>query len=186
MLAARANVRGGTTQLVAVTLSGTGCSAQRPSGRRTGFASAHRATGPRCDSKRRLRRLAPGVAMLETPQARARNHRRLPTRLVFNRSAIRCVLTEAVRESDPRESGKRSHGRGAASARSFSGITRSRISRRQPPTHLSAIPACQGAWTLVRLGFQSRCLQEGEDIVMECGIAIEDRVQAWLIRNRPD
>ena len=68
MLAAPANVRDGTTQLVAVTLSGTGCSAQRPSGRRTGFAGAHRATGPRCDSKRRLRRLAPGVAMMETPR----------------------------------------------------------------------------------------------------------------------
>ena len=34
--------------------------------------------------------------MMETAQARDRNHRRLRTRLVFNRPAIRCVLTEAV------------------------------------------------------------------------------------------
>src|SRR5215471_7325921 len=36
--------------------------------------------------------------------------------------------------------------------RSFSAMTWSRISRRQLPTHLSAVPFCQGDWMLVRFG----------------------------------
>src|SRR5215831_5784256 len=62
--------------------------------------------------------------------------------------------------------------------RSSSAMTWSRISRRQLPTHLSAVPFCQGDWMLVR---QSRSLQKPDDFLVELHVSIQNHV---TIRGR--
>src|SRR5262249_47773418 len=44
---------------------------------------------------------------------------------------------------------------------SFSTMTWSRSSRRQFPTHLSAVPFCQGDWMLVRFGVSPVAFKTG-------------------------
>ena len=96
-------------------------------------------------------RLAPRVAMVQTTQARMRNHRRLGCRLLFDRAAIRRILFQGIVNpvvvivahvvADQ-----------SAEVLFVPGDAWSKISRRTLPTHLSAIPFCHGAWTLVRFG----------------------------------
>ena len=55
-------------------------------------------------------------------------------------------------------------------------MTWSRISRRQLPTQRSAMPFCQGAWTLVRLGFRPVAFRNVITASVELRIAIQDGV----------
>ena len=113
--------------------------------------------------------------MMETAQARARSHRRLRTRLLFDRPAIRCVLTEAVVNPIFVKVGNViTH-----EAPQVLFVQRDHVIEQLAPaaTH----PSFRDSILPRRLdtgpfGLQSRGLQEGDHLVIECRITIEDRV----------
>ena len=54
--------------------------------------------------------------------------------------------------------------------------TCSRSSRRQLPTHRSAVPFCHGLQNEVRTGFVPRCFDELDDRSVKDEVAIEDEI----------
>jgi len=63
--------------------------------------SDHSYHGEKNGGREVLRRLLPGVAMMETTQARIRNHRRLGRRLLCDRAAMRRILFQGVVNAVP-------------------------------------------------------------------------------------
>ena len=87
--------------------------------------------------------------MMETTQARAGNHRRLRTRLLFDWPVIRCVLLQGIEVEEL-----------------FSA----------PPNQSFHDTVLPGQLEACSLGFQTRCLQEGDDLGIEFCVTVQNPV----------
>src|SRR5215472_2771198 len=63
-----------------------------------------------------------------------------------------------------------------STCRSSSAMTWSRISRRQLPTQRSAVPFCQGDWTVVRFGFRPVALKKHQDFRIELRVSVQNHI----------